>query len=58
MLRCLMDTSVEKGSPCEYCCLYCNTSDNCDYYCPKAKDCVSELDIVNQGCEFAYEEEV
>lgn len=57
MLRCLMDTSVEEGSKCEYCCLYCDEKDDCEYYCPKAKECVSELDVINQGCEFAYEEE-
>ena len=56
MLRCLMDPNVPDGSQCEYCCLYCS-HENCVCYCPKAKECVSELDVINQGCEFAYEEE-
>ena len=57
MIRCLKDPNISEDSKCAYCCLYCSDKEYCDYYCPLAKECKTEKDIIDRDCVHAYEED-
>lgn len=55
MLRCFMDTAIDKNSRCGKCCIYCEDKATCEYTCEYIKQGKTENEI-SGICVYAYEE--